>query len=73
MQHVKLGVDNLYPKFHEVVIKNEKVPGGFMLNIKCFLKTGSTRTGRWQREIPYAVRFAIETLKILVSDAYGFS
>ena len=27
MQHVKLGVDNLYPKFHEVVIKNEKVPG----------------------------------------------
>ena len=40
MQHVKLGVDNLYPKFHEVVIKNEKVPGVFMWNIKCFLKTG---------------------------------
>ena len=62
MQHVYLVVYILDPKFDEDLTKNIEVVADFMLNIKWLLETGSTRTRSWEREIPYAVRFAIETL-----------
>ena len=73
MQHVRLSVDNLCAKFHEVFIKNKKVLGPYMKNINCLLEAGSAGTGSWQREIPHALMFAIITLYYLFPGAYGFS
>ena len=55
MQHVDLCVDNLYPKFHEILIENKKVLGPNSVNMNGFLQTGSVTTGSWQREIPMAL------------------
>ena len=60
MQHVDLCVDNLCPKFHEILIENKKVIGPNRVNMNGLLKTGSTGTGSWQREIPMALLIAIE-------------
>ena len=62
MQHVGLSVDNLYSKFYEILIKNKKVLGPYRVNMNGFLETGSAGTGSWQREIPMALRIAIESL-----------
>ena len=55
MQHGGLSVDNRYPKFHEILIKNQKVLGPYRVNMNGFLQTGSTGTGSWQRLIPMAL------------------
>ena len=60
MQHVDLSVDNLYPKIHEILIKNKKVLGPNRVNMSGLLETGSVRTGNWRREIPMALLIAIE-------------
>ena len=60
MQHVDLNVDNLYPKFYEILIKNKNVLGPDRVNMNGLLETGSTGTGSWQREIPMALLIAIE-------------
>ena len=73
MQHVGLSADNSYAKFHEILIKNKRVLGPNRVNMNGFLETGSAGTGSWQREIPYALMFAIETSYHLVPGAYGFS
>ena len=60
MQHVGLSVDNLYQNVHEILIKNEKVLGPFIRNMKCFLETRNAGTGSWQRGIPMTlVRYCI--------------
>ena len=45
MQHVDLSVDNLYPKFHEILIKNKNGLGPDRVNMNGLLETGSTGTG----------------------------
>ena len=60
MQHVGQSVENLYAKFHEILIKNKKVLGPNRMNINGFLETGSAGTGSWQREILYALLIAIK-------------
>ena len=72
MQHVDLIVDNLFRKFHEIIIKNKKVLGPYRVNINGLLATGSAGTGCCQREIPYALLIAIKSSRNFVSGAYGF-
>ena len=60
MQHVDLSVDNPYPKFYEILIKNKNVLGPDRVDMNGLLETGSTGTGSWQREIPMALLIAIE-------------
>ena len=62
MKHVGLSVDNLHPKFHEVLIINKKVFGPYIKKTNCLLETGSNRTVSSQREIPMALQFPIEAL-----------
>ena len=45
MQHVDLNVDNIFRKFHEIMIKNKKVLGPYMSKTNCLLDTGSAGTG----------------------------
>ena len=45
MQHVDLSVDNLFPKLHEILIKNRKVLGTYRVNMNGLLETGSAGTG----------------------------
>ena len=45
MQHVDLSDANLYSKFHEILIKNEKVLGPNRVDINGVLETGSAGTG----------------------------
>ena len=45
MQHVDLIVDNIFRKFHEIMIKNKKVLGPNRMNMNGFLETGSAGTG----------------------------
>ena len=45
MQHVGLSVNNLLPKFHEILIKNKKVLGPYMSKTDYLLDTGSAGTG----------------------------
>ena len=45
MQHVYLIVDNIFRKFHEIMIKNKKVLGPYRVNINGLLATGSVGTG----------------------------
>ena len=45
MQHVGLNVDNPYPKFQEILIKNQKVLGPYRVNMNGLLATGSVGTG----------------------------
>ena len=71
MQHVGLNVDHSYLMFHEILIKNKKVLGPYRVNMNGLLETGSTRTGSWQREIPYALLIAIKVWKNFVSSADG--
>ena len=59
-RHVDLSVDNPYPKFYEILIKNKNVLGPDRVNINGLLETGSAGTGSWQREIPMALLIAIE-------------
>ena len=73
MQHVYLIVDNLFWKFHEILIKNKKVLGPYRVNINGLLATGSVGTGSCQRKIPYALLIAIKSSKNFISGAYGFS
>ena len=54
MQHVGLSIDNLHPKFHEVLIKNKKVFGPYIKKTNCLLET--------EREIPMALQFPTEAL-----------
>ena len=72
MQHVDLIVDNIFRKFHEIMIKNKKVLGPYRVNINGLLATGSVGTGSWQREIPMALLIAIKSSRNFVSGAYGF-
>ena len=60
MQHVDLSVDNLFPKLHEISIKNKKVLGTYRVDMNGLLETGSARTESWQREIPMALLITIE-------------
>ena len=55
MQHVGLSVDNPYSKFHEILIKNEKVLGPYRVYMNGFLETGSAGTGSGQRLILMAL------------------
>ena len=71
MQHVGLNVDHSYLMFHEILIKNKKVLGPYRVNMNGLLETGSTGTGSWQREIPYALLIAIKVWKNFVSSADG--
>ena len=73
MQHVDLIVDNIFRKFHEIMIKNKKVLGPYRVNINGLLATGSVGTGSCQRKIPYALVIAIKSFRNFVSGAYGFS
>ena len=61
MQHVGLNIDHSYLMFHEILIKNKKVLGPYKVNMNGFLETGSAGTGSCQREIPMALRIAIES------------
>ena len=72
MQHVDLCVDNLYLKYHEILIKNKKVIAPYRVNMNGLLATGSVGTGSWQREIPMALLIAIKSSRNFVSGAYGF-
>ena len=72
MQHVDLIVDNIFRKFHEIMIKNKKVLGPYRVNINGLLATGSVETGSSQREIPMALLIAIISSRNFVSGAYGF-
>ena len=72
MQHVDLNVDNIFRKFHEIMIKNKKVLGPYRVNINGLLATGSVGTGSWQRKIPMALLIAIKSSRNFVSGAYGF-
>ena len=62
MQHVDLCVDNLYLKFHVILIKNKKVLEPNRVYMNGLLETGSAGTGSWQREIPMALLIAIKSL-----------
>ena len=42
---VGLSVDNLYAKFHEILIKIKRVLGPNRVNMNGFLETGSAGTG----------------------------
>ena len=44
MQHVD-RVDNQYPKFHEILIKNKNVLGPNRVDMNGLLETGSAGTG----------------------------
>ena len=44
MQHVDLSVDNLYRKFHEILIKNQKVLGPNNIYMNGLKETGSAGT-----------------------------
>ena len=72
MQHVGLNGDNPYPKFHEILIKNQKVLGPYRVNMNGLLATGSVGTGSWQREIRMALLIANNSSRNFVSGAYGF-
>ena len=72
MQHVHLIVDNIFRKFHEILIKNKKVLGSYRVNINGLLATESVGTGSSQREIPMALLIAIISSRNFVSGAYGF-
>ena len=58
MQHVDLSVDNQYPKFHEILIKNKNVLGPNRVDMNGLLETGSAGTGSWQNLLCMALRFA---------------
>ena len=60
MQHVGLSVDNLYAKFHEILIKNKKVLGPNRVKMNDLLQTGSAGTESWQGKIPMALLISIE-------------
>ena len=45
MQHVDLSDANLYLKFHEILIKNEKLLGPNRVDMNGLLETGSAGTG----------------------------
>ena len=45
MQHVNLSVDNPNPKFHGILIRNQKVLGSNRVNMNGLLETGSAGTG----------------------------
>ena len=45
MQHVNLIVDNLFRKFHEILIKNKKVLGPNSVYMNGLKETGSAGTG----------------------------
>ena len=45
MQHVDLCVDNLYSKFHEILIKIKKVLGPNSVYMNGLKETGSAGTG----------------------------
>ena len=45
MQHVGLSFDNMYPKFHEILIENKNVLGPYMSKTNCLLDIGSAGTG----------------------------
>ena len=60
MQHVDLIVDNLYLKFHKILVKNKNVLGPNRVRMNGLLETGSAGTGSWQREIPMALLISIE-------------
>ena len=45
MQHVDLIVDNLYLKFHKILVKNKNVLGPNRVKMNGLLETGSAGTG----------------------------
>ena len=55
MQHVGLTVNNVFAKFHEILIKIIKVLGPYMSKTICLLETGSSGTGSWQSLILMAL------------------
>ena len=61
MQHVGLSVNNLFPKCHEILIKNKKVLGPYMSKTNCLLETGSAGTGSLQSLILMALLFSTYT------------
>ena len=72
MQHGGLSVDNRYPKFHEILIKNQKVLGPYRVTMNDFLETGSTGTGSWQRLIPMALLISTRIQYQFFPAAYRF-
>ena len=55
MQHVGLSVNNVFKKFHEILIKNKKVIGPYMSKTICLQEAGSAGTGSWQSLILMAL------------------
>ena len=45
MQHVSLSVNNVFAKFHEILIKNKKVLEPYMSKLICLQETESAGTG----------------------------
>ena len=72
MQHVDLCVDNLYPKIHEILIKNKKVLEPYRIDMNGFIETGSAGTGSWQVEILITLLIAIKVWENFASSVYGF-
>ena len=72
MQHVDLSDANLYLKFHEILIKNEKVLGPNRVDMNGLPQTGSAGTGSWEREILMALLIAIKVWKNFASSVYGY-